>query len=266
MSEHRSGQLDTSAAEFYDSRFVPSLFAPWAPFVTAAANLQPGSKVLDVACGTGVVARQALSEIGPQGSIIGLDCNAAMLSVAKREPHITWQAGNAEALPFDKQSFDAVLCQFGLMFFEHQVLALNEMWRVLAVGGHLVVAVWDRLEYQPGHHALFALLQAHLGQICADSLHPPYALGEIEDLQSLLAKTSITNVDIQQHETTTRFASIAQWIATEVRGWTLSDVVSDSKLAEIQSAGEHVLKDFVGSDGELSYPSRAHLVVAQKSA
>ena len=266
MSKHSSGQLVNNAAEFYDSRFVPSLFAPWAPLVTAAANLQPDSKVLDVACGTGVVAKHALSEIGPQGSIIGLDCNDAMLSVAKREPHITWQQGKAEALAFDEQSFDAVLCQFGLMFFEDQVEALNEMWRVLAAGGRLVLAVWDKLEHQPGHQALFALLQAHLGQVCADSLHPPYALGAIDDLQSLLAKTSIENIDIQHHETITRFNSVAEWIATEVRGWTLSEAVSDNKLAEIQAAGESALKDFVGSNGALAYPSRAHLVVVQKSA
>lgn len=264
MSEHATGQLANHAAEFYDSRFVPSLFQPWAPLVVDSATLNRGDHVLDVACGTGVVARQALSQIDSGGSIVGLDCNEGMLAVARREPNITWCDGDAQELPFDDGVFNAVLCQFGLMFFSNQCAAIEEMWRVLAPGGRLVICVWDALDKQPAHQALCNLLRIYLGDAAAESLHSPYSLGRLADLNSLFGETSIPPVAIQNHEKTASFNSIAEWIEIEIRAWTLAATVSDSQLKEIQDAGEQALQSFVTADGTLRYPTRAHLVVAQR--
>ena len=88
--------------------------------------------MLDVACGTGVLARAVADRVGAKGSVVGLDVNPGMLAVAERlAPSITWRQGRAESLPFEKEDFDAVLSQFALMFFEDQVAALEEMKRVL---------------------------------------------------------------------------------------------------------------------------------------
>jgi ubiquinone/menaquinone biosynthesis C-methylase UbiE len=101
--------------------------------------------VLDVACGTGVVAREAARRVGPAGAVAGLDRNEGMLAVARRmAPGIAWRHGLAEALPFPDGAFDAVICQFGLMFFEDRGKALGEMWRALRPGGRLAVAVGMR--------------------------------------------------------------------------------------------------------------------------
>ena len=147
MNETEQGQVSASAAQVYDDFFVPALFQGWVSRVVDAAKIASGHCVLDVACGTGVVTREIAKGLGANGSVIGLDLNPGMLAVAKEKaPNIEWQQGNAEALPFDSNSFDVVICQFGLMFFEHRQAALKEMLRVLRQGGRLVIAVWDSLE------------------------------------------------------------------------------------------------------------------------
>ena len=115
-------------ARAYEALFVPSLMAPFAPVVADAAGIAPGAHVLDVACGTGVVAREAARRAGASGRVIGLDANPGMLAVAREQsPAIGWELGRAEALPFPDGSFDAVVSQFGLMFFTDPRAALSEI-------------------------------------------------------------------------------------------------------------------------------------------
>jgi SAM-dependent methyltransferase len=179
MDASQQGQVTRSAADIYEEFFVPALFAAWPGPVADAAGIGPGQKVLDVACGTGVLAREAASRVRPGGTVTGLDRNDGMLAVARRKaPEIEWRQGEAEALPFPDGRFDAVVSQFGLMFFEDRVLALAEMWRVLGPGGRLAVAVWDALERTPGYAAMTALLQRLFGARIADALRAPYCLGD----------------------------------------------------------------------------------------
>ncbi|KAA3663243.1 MAG: methyltransferase domain-containing protein [Chloroflexi bacterium] len=142
MSNIEKGQVVNSAAKIYEEFFIPALFGEWPQHVAAAAKIQPGHRVLDVACGTGVLARFAANLVGPTGFVTGLDVNDGMLEVARRSAsQIEWRQSVAEQLPFEDNNFDTVVSQFGLMFFEDQVKALQEMMRVLRPGGHLAVAV-----------------------------------------------------------------------------------------------------------------------------
>jgi ubiquinone/menaquinone biosynthesis C-methylase UbiE len=129
------------AASIYQDLIVPALMEEWAPRVADAAEIRPGQRVLDVACGTGVLTRAAATRTGPSGAVTGLDLSPRMLEVAARlSPALTWHRGSAEALPFQDESFDAVVSQFGLMFVPDPTLALREMMRVLTRGGRLAVA------------------------------------------------------------------------------------------------------------------------------
>src|SRR5436309_1061779 len=136
MDQQKHRQLRETGAEMYERGLVPAIFAPWATILIEQAALQPGDRVLDVACGTGVVARLAALQVGSTGQNIGLDNNTGMLAVARSLPPIPgvsleWQEGNALAMPFADASFDVLLCQQGLQFFPDRSAALCEMHRVL---------------------------------------------------------------------------------------------------------------------------------------
>ncbi|MCO0638069.1 class I SAM-dependent methyltransferase, partial [Lutimaribacter sp. EGI FJ00014] len=134
-----------SPAENYQRFFVPSIGAPVADDLIAAARLQPGERVLDVACGTGVVTRLAAECVGATGAVAGLDVNPGMLAVARsRTPpdiSIDWHEASAESMPLPDAAFDVVLCQMGLQFIPDKLAALREMRRVLDTGGRAFVTV-----------------------------------------------------------------------------------------------------------------------------
>jgi ubiquinone/menaquinone biosynthesis C-methylase UbiE len=142
-----ASQEEIAAADAYEGLHVPALFQQWAPRLVEAAGVRSGHRVLDVACGTGVLAREAAATVGGDGFVAGLDASPGMLAVAERlAPEIEWRRGAAESLPYEDRSFDAVVSQFGLMFFRDRSAALREMSRALAPGGRLAVAVWESLE------------------------------------------------------------------------------------------------------------------------
>jgi SAM-dependent methyltransferase len=265
MDDSSQGQVTRSAAEVYEAFFVPALFAPWAPRVADAARLAPGDKVLDVACGTGVLAREALRRVTPGGAAVGLDRNEGMLAVARRaSPAVEWRQGTAEALPFPDGAFDAVVSQFGLMFFTDRVAALGEMGRVLRPGGRLAVAVWDALDRSPGYAAMAALLQRLFGSRVADELRAPFALGDPAVLRSLFAQAGIPDVAVRAVEGTARFPSLEAWVRTDVKGWTLADLIDDAQHRTLQREAERELGCFVGPDGTVAFPVPACLATATR--
>lgn len=133
------------AAENYEQYFVPAIGAPVAVELVGAAMLSPGERVLDVACGTGIVARLAAARVGKEGRVSGLDPNPGMLTVAREaappELDIEWHQGPAEEIPLPDESFDVVLCGMGLQFFSDREGGLREIRRVLLPGGRLVANV-----------------------------------------------------------------------------------------------------------------------------
>ncbi|MEZ5419409.1 MAG: methyltransferase domain-containing protein [Vicinamibacterales bacterium] len=138
-----------AAAKAYEALFVPAVFGQWASRVADAANLVAGERVLDVACGTGVLAREAHRRTGPTGYVAGVDPGVGMLAVAEElMPSVDWHQGTAEALPFSDATFDVVVSQFGLMFMERD-RAIREMLRVLKTNGRLVGGVGHCREHAP---------------------------------------------------------------------------------------------------------------------
>jgi ubiquinone/menaquinone biosynthesis C-methylase UbiE len=260
------GQVVPSAARIYDEFFVPALFGQWPPHVLDAANVRLGARVLDVACGTGVLARTAAARVGPAGAVTGLDVNPGMLAVARRHaPGIEWREGRAEALPFAEASFDAVLCQFGLMFFDDRLGALREMLRVLRPGGMLAVAVWEAQARAPGYAAMAGLLRRLFGDEVAVSLDAPYCLGDIRALRALLAEAGLAKAEVRTIDGVARFPSIADWVRTDIKGWTLADRINDEQLARLQDKAGRELRAFVGPDGAVAFAHPAHVATAVKA-
>lgn len=256
-----TGQVSKSAAEIYDEFFVPALFGEWAGPLCDAAGLEPGERVLDVACGSGATTREASRRVGPAGLVTGLDMNEGMLAVAQlRAPNCEWIKGRAEELPASDGVFDAVLCQFGLMFFDDRVKALREMQRVLRPGGRLALSVWDTAATSPGYAGMISLIDSMFGRDAADALRAPFVLGDREQLRRLLAEGGLGQASVSTRSGTARFASIREWVRMDVRGWTLSDFIDDKGFEDLVAEAERTLGDFTAPDGAVNFPAPAHIV------
>ncbi len=267
MSKSDSGRAIRSPAEVYEQLFVPALFQQWGSRVAAEAGIGAGERVLDVACGTGVLACAAAERVGPEGMVVGLDSNAEMLAVARRKSaSVEWREGRAESLPFPDESFDAVVSQFGFMFFEDRPSALREMLRVLRPGGRLAIAVCDTLEQSPGYAAVADLLQRLFGERVADAFRAPFVLGDAQRLLVLCGEAGIVDAKVMRHDGMVRFASINALIATErACVWTLGGMLDDAQFERLQQEAQQALRAFVTTDGAVAFAMPALIVTACKA-
>lgn len=261
-------QAQIVAANAYESLFVPALFGQWASKVADAAHLRPGERLLDVACGTGILAREIASRIGPVGRVAGVDPNPGMIAVARRlAPAIEWREGVAESLPFPDGSFDAVVSQFGLMFFTDRRRALGEMLRVLVPRvGRLAVAAWASLDDMPAYATEVALLDRMAGRQAADALRAPFVLGNPEDLATLFSDAGVTSTEIRTHHGTARFPGIRSMVEADLRGWLplMGVVLGEEQIGRILQDAEQALSSYVTADGRAEFPVAAHLATARK--
>jgi ubiquinone/menaquinone biosynthesis C-methylase UbiE len=245
---------------------VPAMLASWVPALLDLVAPKPGERVLDVACGTGVVARQAAARVGARGYVVGLDFNGDMLARARaREPAVEWREGNAMALPFAANAFDVAVCQQGLQFFPDSGTALREAHRVLIPGGRFAVAVWCALESSPGHHALTRGLERHVGPDAAGLLSGAFRFGDAPALQALLEIAGFRDVHVRREQRVARFPSPEVFVRWVVAGSVLGRTgvrVRDESLAALIREINRALQPYTSSDG-LAFPMQAHLAVAR---
>jgi SAM-dependent methyltransferase len=245
--------VSASAAEVYDAFFVPALFAQWTDVVLDVADVRSGQRVLDVGCGTGVLARTAHARVGPHGHVAGLDPNDGMLTVARQaEPHIEWHAGAAEQMPFSENSFDRTVSQFALMYFTDPEAAFSEFSRVTRPNGRVAIAVWDRLDNDHGYARLAALIEQLFGPDAADAIRVPFHMGDPEALAEL-AKVALYEPAVTRHRGVARFESVEAWVHTEIRGWTLAETIDDHELAILLNAAHDQLCDLVADDNRVAF-------------
>ena len=267
VTESFRGTEGLAPAEIYERDFVPALFLSWGPVLVEAASIRPGQRALDVACGTGVLACAAAERVGPAGSVVGLDPNDGMLSVARRKSErVEWKSGRAESIPFPSESFDAVVSQFGMMFFEDRVATLREMWRVLRPGGRLAVAVCDAVERSPGYAEVVRMLQRLFGEGVADAFRAPFVLGDAETLRRLAAEAGLAGATVETRPGTVRFPSIDALIATERACiWTLGGLLDDAQFDRLRAEASRSLRPFVRPDGTVEFGMPALLIQARKA-
>ena len=256
-----------SPAEVYDEFFVPALFQQWGKVIAEAAGMRPGERVLDVACGTGVLACAASERVGPSGAVVGLDVNPEMLGVARaKSDRVEWKNARAESLPVPDASFDRVVSQFGLMFFEDRPAALREMMRVLGAGGRLAIAVCDALDHSPGYAVLAELLHRLFGHQVADAFRAPFVLGDTKQLLSLCATADIRNAQVVRFDGTVRFKSIQSLVSTErACVWTLGGLLDEDQFDRLLEASEESLRPFATADGTVSFVMPALVITADKA-
>jgi SAM-dependent methyltransferase len=265
MARTESFQLEEAAAEAYEAKFVPAMFAEWAQQVVTVAGVSPGQRILDVACGTGIVARTA-AEIAGAGAVTGVDINPAMLAVAARvQPEISWLQGDASALPVQDGAFDVVLCQMALMFFPDAVAALREMCRAAVDGGTVAVVVPGRLEDQPGYGPFVELVSRHAGSGAMSLLGVYWACGDLEKLERLFAEAGLLEVRSHTHIGKAKYSSAADFVAVEVESTPLMERLTKDQFASIRTEAAAVLQPFSETDGSLTVPLQGHLVIGCKA-
>jgi SAM-dependent methyltransferase len=265
MTETERWQVSTDAAEVYECCFVPAIFGAWAGPVAEAAGIRTGDKVLDVGCGTGVLARAAFGRVGQEGRVVGLDLNEGMLAVAARaEPKIEWRQGDAESLPFEDASFDVVVSQFALMYVPNRVAALSQMWRTLAPAGRLAAAVWAPLDRAPGFQILVDIAARRCGDAAAGVLRAPFVLGDRAGLIKLFTDAGIPGAEVTLHEGSIRFPSVREFVRTEVKGSPLAGMIGDDEMETLAAESARALAAFIVPSGEIVMPMDAHVITANK--
>src|SRR5712692_2296344 len=185
-------------AEAYETYLVPAIFGPMAAGLVDRAAPRPGERVVDIACGTGIVARTAAGRIGNSGRVAGVDLNPSMLEAAARasagsRPSIEWLEAKAESVPFEDESFDVVLCQQGLQFFPDRSAALREMRRLLAPGGRVLISVWT--DVGRGFDVLAAALGRHISAEAGAALAKgPASLRDGDEISRLMKEAGFSDL------------------------------------------------------------------------
>jgi SAM-dependent methyltransferase len=259
-------RIPIEVAEIYESKFVPALFAEWAPQLVDIAGVKRGHAVLDVACGTGIVARTAADRLGAGSHVVGLDLNEAMLTVARRvRPELEWRQGDVAALPFADASFDAVLCQMALMFFPDRARAIRELGRVARPSGVVALAVPGRLADQPAYAPFVEMAARHAGPEAVSLLGTYFACGGLVELTRLVASVGLTVVETRTRLGRATFGSVDEFVATEVRSTPLGERMGEAVYERIREGAREVLRPFTQSSGAVEVPLQGHLVAARRS-
>jgi len=271
MSEsqpHFGQAYGQSASEVYERYFVPSIASPLAIDLIAAAALRPGQRVLDVACGTGVVARLAAARVGPKGTVAGIDLNPGMLEVARSvtpdEVTIEWLEASAENLPFPDASFDVVLCQMSLQFFPDKVAALREIRRVLVPEGRLVLNVLGAIS------KIFVALAEGVGRHIKPELEgfvrQVFSLPDPEELQRLLREAGFKEASSHAYTKSLRLPSPEEFLWQYIGSTPLSAAVTQATDESQAALQNEVVKKWqpFATDGGMKYEQDVVIATASK--
>lgn len=190
-------------AEEYDRAIVPGMFVACTNLLLDRAAPRPAERVLDLACGSGIVALTVAPMLGAGGSVVAIDATPGMLAVARAKPTpsgapIEWREGDATALDLPDDDFDLVLCQQGLQFFPDRSAALREARRVLADGGRAVFAMWRGRADQPVFDPMCEAEIRHLAPLGAtrEDVEAFVSLGDADEIRSLLEEAGFVDVAV----------------------------------------------------------------------
>jgi ubiquinone/menaquinone biosynthesis C-methylase UbiE len=273
MNEQEQWQVDGGGAVAYQRYLVPLVTARWAVVLADRAALRPGERVLDVACGTGAVARIAAQRVGPGGRVTALDINPEMLAVGRSLPPVAgapieWRDGSALHLPLSDGAFDVVVCQLGLQFFPDQPTALREMRRVVSPTGRVVASVYGPIEQNPANHALSEALDKRVAPGASLAKRSEHALADPTKLAEMVAMAGFANVSVATDTITIDYDSPAEFVRIQLTATPLARLFAGTAAVERERIMREVTADvraalaFYTDSGGLHFPQVAHHVLA----
>jgi len=252
----------------YERFFVPVIPRPLAEDLLRRATLKPGERVLDVACGTGLLARLAAGQVGTAGSVAGLDLNPGMLAVARSLPsengaRLVWYESSAESMPLPDESFDVVLCQLGLMFVTDPRAALKEMRRVLAPRGRMLFNV-------PRPSAFFgvfdAALDRHVGPAAARFVRAVFSLNDPAAIERMVTDAGFHEIAIETHPIRIELPSASEFLWQYVHSTPLTAELVKTDASVHQALEQEVVEKWKPwSSGQgMAYEQEVVVVTARK--
>lgn len=257
-------QFQDSIPRYYDRYLGPVIFEPYARDLAKRAASKSAMRVLEVACGTGILTQQLRSRLPTAAELIATDLNEAMIKYALgktiRVDRTEWKPADAAALPFPDASFDCVACQFGYMFVPDKAAAFREARRVLKPGGLLVFNVWDRIDLNP-----FARITHHV----LTGLYPkdpplfyqvPFSMHDPAELKRLLTLAKFRSIEIQTLALDTVATSAEAFAVGLVRGNPVSFELSQ-RGASLDLVIDSVAQALAREGGAKPFKSRMHALV-----
>lgn len=266
-------QQSSNPAEAYEHYLGPAIADPWTRVLLEHAAPRPGERALDVACGTGSVARHVAPLVGAEGNVVALDISPEMLAVARALPAptgatIEWREGNAIALALPDAAFDLVLCQQGLQFFSHRAASLREMRRVLTDAGRVGLSVWQALQRHPLYEALFEATTRCLGAAISD-VALSFSLADAEELRALLGAAGFQRIEITPRSLDIQLPSPERFVeltvlgaATTIPAFARLDAAARSALVETVSLEVEAVTQRYRDGDKLTFPMSTHIAVA----
>jgi ubiquinone/menaquinone biosynthesis C-methylase UbiE len=268
MEVEESGfQLMEAGPGAYERYMVPVHCESRAKDLLDRVHLRPREHVLDVACGSGVVARHAARRVGDLGKVVGVELNPAMLDVARQlsaytEP-VEYLQGDAAALPVSDASFDVVLCQHAIMFFPDREASVREMHRALKPGGRVAVSVFRTTEFNPSFKHLITALERHGGSETAEFMRSPFIMESVAQMRALFEQAGFEDICVTNRIETLRYPSVAHLVRYE----TLN--IADPALHSPETQGALIqemntlVADCVDDHGVV-FPAQDYVVVARR--
>jgi SAM-dependent methyltransferase len=254
-------------AEAYEKLYVPAFFTHLGNALLDRVKPSKNDRVLDVACGTGILGRLIQERLGASNRLVGVDINPAMIGVAQKlAPAAEYQVGNATALDFGASEFDLVLCQHGLMFFPDRAKALAEMRRVVGAGGRVGISTWRSLAENPVSEALTSAGRKH-----ADApLDLPFSMGDDKQLTAMIEAAGFADVRVDIVEFVASFPDAVMFVKMNAMAFgavmpsfaTMSDAERARFVASIEADTAEILARHRDGNG-LKFPVRANIATAR---
>lgn len=257
-----------SIPERYHEHLGPMLFYAFADDLAARVPAAPGVRVLETACGTGIVTERLLRRLAGRGTLVATDLNEGMFARAARrlrDPHVTWRQADGTKLPFPEEAFDAVVCQFGLMFFPDKAAGVREAYRVLRPGGRYCFNVWDAIELNPvqriAHETLCGFFPDHPPQFYSI----PFSLHDTAPIRGWLESAGFAGIDVATVSKLGTGPSAADAAIGLIEGNPVYVDIMNRRpdaVSEIETAVARRIAAELGDP--VRAPLRAHVICAQK--